>query len=163
MKVRGSSWLAALACTGAALVTAYFLWVQNFVAMDRCMDAGGAYDMAWEVCDKSTAESHGPQYTGPVYVGTLDGQSVRLQLRDDTLGYRMIAKPLRVLGDLNTLRGFERDDNAVVFVLNAFDEEERQIRLLVSKDSSRDELIRIGPDGKLRTNEVLRAALGKPD
>jgi hypothetical protein len=75
----------------------------------------------------------------------------------------MIAKPLRTVGDLNTLRGFERDDKAVVFVLNAFDEEERQIRLLVSKDSSRDELIRIGPDGKLRTNEVLHAALGKPD
>lgn len=163
MKARCSFWLAIAACAGAALATAYFLWVQNFVAMDRCMDEGGAYDMAWQVCDKSTAESTSTQFTGMVYVGNIDGQRSRLQLRDDALGYRMIAAPLRILGDLNTLRGFERDENAVVFVLNANSEEARQIRFLLSKNSARDELVRIGPDGKLRTNEVLRAALGKPD
>jgi hypothetical protein len=107
------------AFAGAASAAAYFLWVQNFIATDRCMDAGGAYDIAWQVCDKSNAESISTQFTGPVYVGTIDGQSVRLQLRDDALSYRMIAPPLRILGDLNTLRGFERDDNAVVYVLNA--------------------------------------------
>ena len=163
MKARNSFWLAVTAFAGAASAAAYFLWVQNFIATDRCLDAGGAYDMAWQLCDKSIAESISTQFTGPVYVGTIDGQNVRLQLRDDALGYRMIAPPLRLLGDLNTLRGFERNENAVVFVLNAFDEEARQIRFLVSKDSAHDELIRIGPDGKLRTNEVLRAALGKPD
>jgi hypothetical protein len=101
------------------------------------------------------------QFTGPVYVGTIDGQSVRLKLRDDALGYRMIAPPLRILGDLNTLRGFERDDNAVVYVLNASGEEARQIRLLLTKTGTRDELVRIGPDDKLHTKEVLRATLGK--
>jgi hypothetical protein len=161
LKARDSFWLAVTALTGAASAAAYFLWVQNFIAIDRCMDAGGAYDMAWQVCDKSNAESISTQFTGPVYVGTIDGQSVRLKLRDDALGYRMIAPPLRILGDLNTLRGFERDDNAVVYVLNASGEEARQIRLLLTKTGTRDELVRIGPDDKLHTKEVLRATLGK--
>ena len=73
----------------------------------------------------------------------------------------MIAPPLRILGDLNTLRGFELDDNAVVYVLNASGEEARKIRLLLTKTGTRDELVRIGPDDKLGTKEVLRAALGK--
>lgn len=126
------------------------------------MDAGGAYDTAWQVCDKSSAESSASQYTGPVYAGTIDGQSVRLQLRNDTLGYRMITEPLRIVGDLNTLRGFERDDNAVVFVLNASDNVAQQIRLLSSKSSVADELIRIGLDDKLSTREVLRAKANEP-
>ena len=161
MKARCSFWLAVAACTGAASAAAYFLWVQNFIAIDRCLDAGGAYDMTWQVCDKSNNESISTQFTGPVYVGTIEGQSVRLQLRDDALGYLMIAPPLRILGDLNTLRGFELDDNAVVYVLNASGEEARQIRLLLTKTGTRDELVRIGPDDKLDTKEVLRAALGK--
>ena len=161
MKARNSFWLAVTAFAGAASAAAYFLWVQNFIATDRCLDAGGAYDMAWQVCDKSNAESTSTQFTGPFYLGTIDGQSVRLQLRDDALGYRMIAPPLRILGDLNTLRGFERDDNAVVYVLNANGEETRQIRFLLSKDGNRDELIRIGPDDKLHTKEVLRTTPGK--
>ena len=161
MKARHSFWLAVTAFAGAASAAAYFLWVQNFIATDRCMDAGGAYDLAWQVCDKSNAKSISTQFTGPVYVGTIDGQSVHLQLSDDALSYRMIAPPLRILGDLNTLRGFERDDNAVVYVLNASGEEARQIRLLLTKTGTRDELVRIGPDDKLHTKEVLRATLGK--
>jgi hypothetical protein len=160
--MRASSWLTTTACAVTALITSYFLWGQNFVAMDRCMDEGGAYDTAWQVCDKSSSQLSGPQYTGPVHIGKIDGQSVRLQLRDDSLGYRMIAPALRILGDLNTLRGFERDDNAVVFVLNPNGDEERKIQFLVSKTSTRDELVRIHSKDKLLPNQVLRAELDKP-
>lgn len=162
MKVCWTPWLATVSCAGAALITVYFLWGQAAISIERCMDAGGAYDTAWQVCDKSSAESSASQYTGPVYAGTIDGQSVRLQLRNDTLGYRMITEPLRIVGDLNTLRGFERDDNAVVFVLNASNNVAQQIRFLASKSSVADELIRIGLDDKLSTREVLRAKANEP-
>ena len=33
------------------LVALYFYWAQEFIAMDRCLDAGGAYNTAAQVCE----------------------------------------------------------------------------------------------------------------
>ena len=93
---------------------AYSVWVKDLIAEDRCLDAGGAYEKVWQTCSKSMSDGPKTTFSGPVYAGSLMGRDVSLQLRDDFLGYRMVDGGLRVVGDLNTERGFGKEDNAVV-------------------------------------------------
>lgn len=66
-----------------------------------------------------------------------------LQLRDDFLGYRMVDGGLRVVGDLNTEKGFGKEDNAVVYVLNANAEDAKQLRFLLKKGEGVDSLLQV--------------------
>lgn len=121
-------------CMSAGLVGAYNLWGQEYIATDRCLDAGGAYNKEGLTCDKTAAENAQSTLfagTGPVDVGELNGQTVRLQLQDDIQRYWMSQGGLRMVCDLNTEKGFAQDDNAVVYVLNPYGDASRQIRLLV--------------------------------
>jgi hypothetical protein len=43
-----------VASVGAALTIVYFAWAKEFIAIDRCLDSGGAYDKQRQVCDRDT-------------------------------------------------------------------------------------------------------------
>jgi hypothetical protein len=36
----------------AALTIIYFAWAKEFIAIDRCLDSGGAYDAQRQVCER---------------------------------------------------------------------------------------------------------------
>jgi hypothetical protein len=150
--VFGSAAVLALAC-----VLSYFLLLQKMVFLDRCIDAGGAYDPVLEICDKSVAE--GDQEVEPIFTGKLNGETVRLRLSEDGQGYSMATSALLMKGGVNTLRGYEKDENAVVYVLNPNDVADRQITLLLSKNAVGAKLTRIGADDKLVQTDVLVAVV----
>ena len=87
----------------------------------------------------------------------LDGQKIQLQIRDDAQTYRMVKDGLRIEGEMNTEKGFEKNDDAVVYVLNPWAEDPMQIRLLLSQTGSGQELVLIGPDHQLQKDVTLRA------
>lgn len=157
MKTRLLKWVVVLICLATAVLSVFVFRLKEFMAIDRCMDAGGAYEKSWKVCDKSLTETPDTRFSGPVFAGMLDGQKISLQLRDDQMGYRMIDNGLRVVGDMNTERGFQNDDNAVVYVLNWTQDEAQQIRFLRVLAHGEEVLRRIGPDQQLQTGAALRA------
>jgi len=122
---------------------AYSVWVKDFIAEDRCLDAGGAYEKVWQTCSKSMSDGLKTTFSGPVYAGSLEGRDVSLQLRGDFLGYRMVDGGLRVVGDLNTEKGFGKEDNAVVYVLNPSAEAAKQLRFLLKKGEGVDSLLQV--------------------
>lgn len=73
----------------------------------------------------------------------LKGKTVRLSLRDKLLKYQMIEDGLRIVGDLNTEKGIEKDDNATVYVLNSNAEDSKQIRFVASTSGGKPELLLI--------------------
>ena len=81
--------------------------------------------------------------TGQVDVGVLKGKTVRLSLRDELLKYQMIEDGLRIVGDLNTEKVIEKDDNATVYVLNPNAEDSKQIRFVASTSGGKPELLLI--------------------
>jgi hypothetical protein len=127
----------------ASAYLAYSVWVKDFIAEDRCLDAGGAYEKVWQTCSKSMSDGPKTTFDGPVYAGSLDGKEVSLQLRDDFSGYRMVDGGLRVVGDLNTEKGFGKEDNAVVYVLNPSAEAAKQLRFLLKKGEGVDSLLQV--------------------
>jgi hypothetical protein len=139
----------------------YAVWVKDFIAEDRCLDAGGAYEKVWQTCSKSISDGPKTTFGGPVYVGSLDGKEVSLQLRDDFLGYRMVDGGLRVVGDLNTEKGFGKEDNAVVYVLNPSAEAAKQLRFLLKKRDGVDSLLQVRTDEDVLTGAALHAQVGK--
>jgi hypothetical protein len=50
--MRATKLLRTLAYVSIALTVVYFAWIKEFIAIDRCMDYGGAYDTQQQVCDK---------------------------------------------------------------------------------------------------------------
>ncbi len=127
-------------CFSSAYIV-YSVWVKDLIAEDRCLDAGGAYEKVWQTCSKSMSDGPKTTFSGPVYAGSLMGRDVSLQLRDDFLGYRMVDGGLRVVGDLNTEKGFGKEDNAVVYVLNPSAEDAKQLRFLLKKGEGVDSLL----------------------
>jgi hypothetical protein len=139
----------------------YSVWMKDFIAEDRCLDAGGAYEKVWQTCNKSSSDGPKSTFGGPVYAGSLDGKEVSLQLRDDFSGYRMVDGGLRVVGDLNTEKGFGKEDNAVVYVLNSSAETSKQLRFLLKKGDGVDSLLQVSADEYLVTGAALHARVGK--
>ena len=121
----------------------YSVWVKDLIAEDRCLDAGGAYEKVWQTCSKSMSDGPKSTFSGPVYAGSLEGRDVSLQLRDDFLGYRMVDGGLRVVGDLNTEKGFAKENNAVVYVLNPSAEAAKQLRFLLKKGEGANSLLQV--------------------
>ncbi len=148
-------------CSAAGLVAAYGMWGKDHMAMNQCVDSGGVYNKDWVTCDKTTVEK--PQttfsvYTGPVYVGVFKGKTVRLQLQDDSQKYRMIQDGLRIVGDINTERGFDKDDNATVYVLNPNAQDSKQIRFVASTSDGKPELLLLGQKHQVQKEVTLRPA-----
>lgn len=165
MTVRMPKWWLIAACLGAASVALYFSWAREFIAIDRCLDEGGRYEALWQICSKTGAENPRTDfsvYTGPVYSGELGGQKVHVQIRDDFQKYRMVKGRLRIEGDLNTEKGFEKNDDAVVFVLNPEADDPMQIRFLLSPSRPNEALVLIGPDHQLQKDVALRAQATEP-
>lgn len=152
-----SKWPLVLLCIALVGVCIFFLRAREFMAIDRCMDAGGAYEKAWKICDKSNTDAPDTRFSGPVFAGILDGKKIHLQLRDDHLGYRMINNGLRIVGDLNVERGLGKDDNAVIYVLDWTQDAAQHIRFLRVLVNGAEELQRIGPDQQLQKGAALRA------
>lgn len=152
-----TKWSVVLLCTTVAGFGLYSSRAKESIAMDRCLDAGGAYEKSWKICDKTTIEAPDMRFSGPVFAGILDGNKVSLQLRDDQLAYRMIANGLRMVGDLNTERGFQTDDQAVVYVLDWLRDDADQMRFVQVFVNGAQELQRIGPDQKIQADAALRA------
>ena len=135
--------------------------MKDFISEDRCLDAGGAYEKVWQTCSKSMSDGPKTTFSGPVYAGSLEGRDVSLQLRDDFLGYRMVDGGLWVVGDLNTEKGFGKEDNAVVYVLNPSAEAARQLRFLLKKTDTVDSLLQVRTDEDVVTGVTLHARIGK--
>lgn len=160
MTLRTPLWLLIGICFGAACVALYFSWAKEFIAVDRCLDAGGSYEERWQTCNLHQIEDPAEKlsvYTGPVYTGALDGQQVHLQIRDDFQTYRMVKDGLRMEGDVNTEKGFEQDHNAVVYVLDWKTDAPLQTRLLLDQHGGIAQLRLIGVDLKLQKDAALRA------
>lgn len=161
---RTSFWIILILSIALCFSTAYLaysVWVKDFIAEDRCLDAGGAYEKVWQTCSKSMSDGPKTAFSGPVYAGSLEGGDVSLQLRDDFLGYRMVDGGLRVVGDLNTEKGFGKEDNAVVYVLNPSAEAARQLRFLLKKTDTVDSLLQVRTDEDVLTSVTLHARIGK--
>jgi hypothetical protein len=163
-KLSTSFWIILILSITLCFSSAYLVYsvrVKDFILEDRCLDAGGAYEKVWQTCNKSISD--GPKFTfgGPVYAGSLNGKEVSLQLRDDFLGYRMVDGGLRVIGDLNTEKGFGKEDNAVVYVLNPSAEAAKQLRFLLKKRDGVDSLLQVGTDEDFITGEALLVRMAK--
>ena len=74
----------------------------------------------------------------------------------------MVKGRLRIEGDLNTEKGFEKNDDAVVFVLNPEADDPMQIRFLLSPSRPNEALVLIGPDHQLQKDVALRAQATEP-
>ncbi len=96
----------------------YQFWGREFIAQDRCLDAGGAYQQATQSCDHSMDDIAYDAFDGVTYYGVVDGKSVSLEIIGHGDGYRMSVDGQVTLGELNTERGFEQDENASLFILN---------------------------------------------
>ena len=165
MTVHTPKWLLMALCIGAACAGLYVSWAREFSAVDRCRDDGGRYEALWQTCSKTGAENPRTDfsvYTGPIYSGELGGQKVHVQIRDDFQKYRMVKDRLRIEGDLNTEKGFEKNDEAVVFVLNPGVDDPMQIRFLLSPSTPNEALVLIGPDHQLQKDVALRAQATEP-
>ena len=161
---RTSFWIILILSIALCFSTAYLAysaWVKDFIAEDRCLDAGGAYEKVWQTCSQSMSDGPKTTFSGPVYAGSLEGKEVSLQLRDDFLGYRMVDGGLRVVGDLNTEKGFGKEDNAVVYVLNPSAEAAKQIRFLFKKIDGVDSLLQVKSGEDVLTGAALHARMGK--
>ncbi|MBF4280948.1 hypothetical protein EAY27_28130, partial [Vibrio anguillarum] len=111
----------------------YQFWGREFIAQDRCLDAGGAYQQATQSCDHNMddiAYDAFDAFDGVIYHGVVDGKSVSLEIIGHGDGYRMSVDGLVTLGELNTERGFEQDDNASLFILNWRKPEVEQIKFV---------------------------------
>jgi hypothetical protein len=51
-----NKWFTWAFCLCAALVAIYFFWAKEFIAIDRCLDSGGAYDTQRQVCERDALE-----------------------------------------------------------------------------------------------------------
>ena len=157
-------WIILILSITLCFLSAYLVnsvWVKDFIAEDRCLDAGGAYEKVWQTCNKSNSDGPKTSFGGPVYAGSLDGKEVSLQLRDDFSAYRMVDGGLRVVGDLNTEKGFGKEDNAVVYVLNPSAEAAKQLRFLFKKIDGVDSLLQVKSGEDVLTGSALNARVGK--
>lgn len=72
------------------------------------------------------------------YYGVVDGKSVSLEIIGHGDGYRMSVDGQVTLGELNTERGFEQDENASLFILNWRQPEIEQLKWVkLSSDHQR--------------------------
>lgn len=134
----------------------YLFWGREFIAQDRCLDAGGAYQQATQSCDHSMDDIAYDAFDGVIYHGVVDGKSVSLEIIGHGDGYRMSVDGLVTLGELNTERGFEQDDNTSLFILNWRKPEVEQIKFVkLSNDHQRLVLVDVG--GSLDTRAILSA------
>ncbi|MGH2438548.1 hypothetical protein [Vibrio cholerae] len=134
----------------------YQFWGREFIAQDRCLDAGGAYQQATQSCDHSMDDIAYDAFDGVTYYGMVDGKSVSLEIIGHGDGYRMSVDGQVTLGELNTERGFEQDENASLFILNWRQPEIEQIKW-VKLSSDHQRLVLVDKDGKLDTAATLVA------
>ncbi|EGR1038741.1 hypothetical protein ID062_00525 [Vibrio cholerae] len=134
----------------------YQFWGREFIAQDRCLDAGGAYQQATQSCDHSMDDIAYDAFDGVIYRGVVDGKSVSLESIGHGDGYRMSVDGQVTLGELNTERGFEQDENASLFILNWRQPEIEQIKW-VKLSSDHQRLVLVDKDGKLDTAATLVA------
>ncbi|KFD80617.1 hypothetical protein DA89_2046 [Vibrio paracholerae] len=95
-------------------------------------------------------------FDGVIYHGVVDGKSVSLEIIGHGDGYRMSVDGQVTLGELNTERGFEQDENASLFILNWRQPEIEQIKW-VKLSSDHQRLVLVDKDGKLDTAVTLVA------
>ncbi|OYU31529.1 MAG: hypothetical protein CFE39_07720 [Comamonadaceae bacterium PBBC2] len=160
--------------TVGVIVLAIFVivtWVLPYKAMQRCLDSGGAYAQSLAQCDNELKDVPPAKLVGLVFirmidgqrvsyiqqadlpnVGVLDGHKFSLEVKDNGLNYRMVMRGQTTTGALNTERGFGADENAVVYILNSDQAPEKQLRFLRRVQGDVNQLVQIGPDGKLLEN-----------
>jgi hypothetical protein len=86
------------------------------------------------------------------YIGVVDGVSTSLEYNDAK--YRMTQGDKVIEGDFNTERGFGTDDNATVFVLNAYKPAAEQTRFVRTSTANQKSIILV-KDGKIDEKSVL--------
>lgn len=77
----------------------YQFWGREFIAQDRCLDAGGAYQQATQSCDHSMDDIAYDAFDGVIYHGVVDGKSVSLEIIGHGDGYRMSVDGQVTLGN----------------------------------------------------------------
>ncbi len=134
----------------------YLFWGREFIAQDRCLDAGGACSHTTESCDHNMDDIAYDRFDSVVYRGVIDDKSITLEIIGQGDGYRMSVDGLVTLWELNTERGFEQDDNASLFILNWRKPDVEQIKFVkLSNDHQR--LVLVDVNGNLDTRAILSA------
>lgn len=120
---------------------------------DNCQHISGS-EQHTDQCEHNTDNTVYDKFDGVVYRGVIDAKPVTLEIIGQGDRYRMTVDGLVTLGELNTERGFEQDENASLFILNWQQPEAEQIKFVkLSKDHS--VLVRVDANGQLDNTATL--------
>lgn len=123
---------------------------------DNCQDLSGLYQQHTVRGERNLDNIAYQKFDGVVYRGVIKALPVTLEIIGRGDRYRLSVDGLVTLGELNTERGFEQDENASLFILNWQQPKADQIRFVkLSKDHSA--LVRVDANGQLNRCAILRA------
>ncbi len=154
MKTRKIASLIGVLILLASLV--YMLWGREFFAQDRCLDTGGSYNQQKGTCDHNIDDFTYKKFDSVIYRGVINAKLMTLEIIGQGNGYRMSIDGQVTMGELNTERGFNHDENASLFILNWQKPESEQIKFVkLSKDYS--VLVMVNANGQLDNTATLNA------
>ncbi|MCR4534233.1 hypothetical protein OCF84_02975 [Shewanella xiamenensis] len=120
---------------------------------NHCQPVSGSEQHSGQ-CEHNADNTAYDKFDGVVYRGVIDTKPVTLEIIGQGDRYRMTVDGLVTLGELNTERGFEQDENASLFILNWKQPEAEQIKFVkLSKDHS--VLVRVDANGQLDNTAIL--------
>ncbi|ESE40621.1 hypothetical protein [Shewanella decolorationis] len=120
---------------------------------NHCQPLSGSEQHS-DQCEHSADNTAYDKFDGVVYRGVINTKPVTLEIIGQGDRYRMTVNGLVTLGELNTERGFEQDENASLFILNWQQPEAEQIKFVkLSKDHS--VLVRVDANGQLDNTSTL--------
>ncbi|MGL4835928.1 MAG: hypothetical protein ACRC22_00230 [Shewanella sp.] len=123
---------------------------------DNCQDLSDLYQQHTVRGERNLDNIAYQKFDGVVYRGVIKALPVTLEIIGRGDRYRLSVDGLVTLGELNTERGFEQDENASLFILNWQQPKADQIRFVkLSKDHSA--LVRVDANGQLNRCAILRA------
>lgn len=132
------------------------LWGREVIAQDRCLEADGSYNQQKGTCDHNIDDFSYKKFDGIVYRGVINAKPITLEIIGQGDGYRMSVDGQVTLGELNTERGFNHDENASLFILNWQQPESEQIKFVrLSKNYS--VLFGVNANGELDNTATLHA------
>jgi hypothetical protein len=151
----------------AMAIFVFATWVLPYQAMQRCIEAGGAYAQSLAQCDSELSHVPPSKLVGLVFirlidgkrvsyiqqadlpnVGMLDGYRFSIEIQEQGQRYRMVMRGQTTTGEFQIERGYDNDVNAEIFVLKPTQPDAQPLRFLRRPQGVNSQLVQIGPDGK---------------
>lgn len=134
-------------------VWGYALQAPEVSEADNCQHVSGSEQHS-DHCERNADNTAYDKFDGVVYRGVINAKPVTLEIIGKGNQYRMTVDGHVTLGELNTERGFEQDENASLFILNWQQPEAEQIKFVkLSKDHSL--LVWVDANGQLDNTATM--------